>query len=108
MPTSLRRRGRGYAAEDVIGFLVGAAIRMVSSEVPQERRGALPLRRRKVLGESGFVHLSEQIEKAAAELPVELIGRRPGRLGRLLLRRRTLLGETAEPARVRGTARVRA
>jgi len=32
---------------------------MVSSEVLQERLGALTLRRRKVCGETGFVHLSK-------------------------------------------------
>src|SRR5207247_7851168 len=98
----------GHAAEDVTGLLVGAAVRMVSREVLQEPLGALPLRRRKVLAESGFVHLGEQLEKAAAELSVDLIGRRPGRLGRLLLRRRSRLGEIAGPGRVRGAARVRA
>jgi len=47
---------------------------MVSSEVLQEHLGALTLRRRKVCGETGFVHLSKQIEKAATELSVELLG----------------------------------
>ena len=64
---------------------------MVGGEVLQERLGFLALRRRKVLRASGFVHLSEQIEKVATELAVELIGRRP------LLRRRPLLGE---PSRI--------
>src|SRR5438094_186615 len=87
---------------------------MAGSEVLQERLGLLALRRREVLGESTFVHLSEQIEKAAAELSVELIGHGP-----LLLRRRSLLGEPAEPSRifrrplarvtqVRGPSRLRA
>src|SRR5437762_6121110 len=87
---------------------------MVSSEVLQERLGALTLRRRKVCGETGFVHLSKQIEKAATELSVELVGRRPVVLVRLLQRRRALLGGPAEPSgqsrvtRARGAARVRA
>src|SRR5437899_6324091 len=83
------------AIEDVIGLLIGAPGRMVGGEVLQERLGVLALRRRKVLGESGFVHLSEQVEKAAAELSVELIGQRP-----LFLRRRCLLGGSAPPRRI--------
>src|SRR5207247_2432664 len=58
--------------------------------------------------------LSKQIEKAATELSVELVGRRPVVLVRLLQRRRALLGGPAEPSgqsrvtRARGAARVRA
>ena len=80
------------AVEDVVGLLIGAPGRMVGGEVLQERLGVLALRRRKVLGESGLVHLTEQVEKAAAELSVELIGQRP-----LFLRRRCLLRGRAEP-----------
>src|SRR5207247_11112538 len=60
------------AVEDAVGLLIGAPGGMVGGEVLEERLGALALRRRKVLGESGFVHPSEEVEKAAAELSVEL------------------------------------
>src|SRR3989454_6828881 len=83
------------AVEDVVGLLIGAPGGMVGGEVLQEPLGALALRRRKILGESGFVHPSEEVEKAAAELSVELIGRGP-----LFLRRRCLLRGPAEPRRV--------
>src|SRR5437870_3003770 len=82
------------AVEDVVDLLIGAPGGMVGGEVLQERLGALALRRRKVLGESGFVHPSEEVEKAAAELSVELIGRGP------LFLRRCLLRGPAEPRRV--------
>src|SRR2546428_1189898 len=74
------------AVEDVVDLLIGAPGGMVGGEVLQERLGALALRRRKVLGESGFVHPGEEVEKAAAELSVELIGRGPLFLRRCLLR----------------------
>src|SRR5947209_4325261 len=83
------------AVEDVVDLLIGAPGGMVGGEVLQERLGALALRRRKVLGESGFVHPSEEVEEAAAELSVELIGHGP-----LLLRRRCLLRVAAVRRRV--------
>ena len=49
------------AVEDAVGLLIGAPGGMVGGEVLQERLGALALRRRKVLGESGFVHPSEEV-----------------------------------------------
>src|SRR5438876_4244798 len=76
----------GDAVEDAVGLLVGAAARMVGSEVLQGRPVLLALRGRKLCGGICFVHLSEQIEKATAKLSVELIGRRPLVLHRRLLR----------------------
>src|SRR5882724_699249 len=98
------------AVEDVVDLLIGAPGGMVGGEVLQERLGALALRRRKVLGESGFVHLSEQVEKAAAELSVELIGRGPLFLRRCLLRgaavpRRVIHQPAARVTRVRARYR---
>src|SRR5437016_11169846 len=83
------------AVEDVVDLLIGAPGGMVGGEVLQERLGALALLRRKILGESRFVHPGEEVEKAAAELSVELIRRGP-----LFLRRRCLLRGPAEPRRV--------
>src|SRR5207253_8047197 len=88
----------GDLVEDAGGLVLGVATRMVSGEFLQERLGALAVRRREVVGESSLVHVSEHIEKAAAKLSVELIGRWPF-LIRHLLRHPSLLGERAEPSR---------
>src|SRR5882724_7999056 len=110
----------GDTIEDAAGLLIGAAARMVGSIVLKERGDALALRRREVCVESGLVHLIERVQKAAAELSLELVtAQLLVVLARLILRRRALLGEPAEQrwdvrrpsarvGRVRGSAGVRA
>src|SRR2546422_719795 len=75
----------GNTIENAVRRLVGRAARVVGGIVLQERGDVLTLRRGKVLGERGVVHLAEVVEKLSAELPFE-VGPRLVVLVRLVLR----------------------